>query len=228
MTMIPNFDRAFDVEAFLRSEGIGRTIIVREAKDLVYAQGEPSDAVYFIIKGTVKLTVVSASGKEALIGLIGKNNFVGEQAVAGQSIRRTATATAKGRCSLLRITRAEMLRVIQKEHAFSDRFISHLLSRATRAEQDLTDQLFNSTEKRLARALLLMANFGKAGEPRTVIPSISQDELAQMIGSTRTRVNMLLNRFRRLGYVEYNGVFHVYRTLLTVVLHDPVTMPGPI
>ena len=216
----PEFDKAFDAEAFLRSEGIGRTFLVREPNELIFAQGTASDAVYFIIKGTVKLTVVSATGKEALIGLIGRSNFIGEQAVAGPVVQRTATARAKSKSSLLRITRPEMLRVIREEHAFSDRFIAHLLSRASRTENDLTDQLFNSTEKRLARALLLMANFGKAGEPRTVIPNISQDELAQMVGSTRTRVNLLLNRFRRLGYIQYNGVFHVYRTLLAVVLKD--------
>jgi CRP-like cAMP-binding protein len=176
--------------------------------------------VFFVLRGRVKLSVLSPAGKQAVIALISKNNFIGEQAVGPKGVRRTCSAVATTACSLLRISRAEISRVIREEHAFSDRFITHLLSRAARAEDDLTDLLFNSTEKRLARALLLMANFGDAGAPRTTIPNVSQDELAQIVGSTRSRVNFLLNRFRRLGYIQYNGVFHVYRTLLTVVLRD--------
>lgn len=209
----------FDPETFLKQTGIGRTALELKKNEVLFAQGDPADAVFYVQKGTVKLTVVSPRGKEATISLLSAGNFVGEQCVAAGELLRTTTATAIARTTVLRIEKKEMIRVLHEEHAFSDVFVSFLLERNARIQEDLVDQLFNSSEKRLARILLLLAHFGK-DKPETVIPKISQEVLAEMIGTTRSRVNFFMNRFRKLGFIEYNGGLKVNSSLLNVILHD--------
>jgi CRP/FNR family cyclic AMP-dependent transcriptional regulator len=210
----------FDAAAFLTEAGLGRRIVQLKAKQVFFSQGNPADSIFYIQKGRTKLTVVSSNGKEATITLLSAGDFVGEESLAGAGGLRLATATAITPCTALKIERAEMVRVIHEEHSFSDLFLKFLLDRSMRTQADLIDQLFNSSEKRLARILLLMAEFGKPGEPETLIPPITQETLAEMIGTTRSRVSFFMNRFRKLGFIEYNGRIQVHKSLLNVILHD--------
>ena len=210
----------FDPAAFLASAGLGRRIVQLKAKWVFFSQGNPADCVFYLQTGRAKLTVVSRAGKEATIALLSAGEFVGEESIAGAAGLRMATATAITACTALKIERVEMIRVMHEEHAFSDLFVKFLLARSMRTQADLVDQLFNSSEKRLARILLLMAEFGKPGEPETLIPQITQETLADMIGTTRSRVSFFMNRFRKLGFIEYNGRIKVHKSLLNVVLHD--------
>lgn len=213
-------EASFDAAKFLANSGIGRKIIHLKAKDTLFVQGSSADAIFYIQKGRAKLTVVSKAGKEATITLLTAGDFIGEEAVALTPGMRLATGTATTPCTVLRIERSELLRVIHEEHAFADLFVAFLIERAMRMQADLVDQLFNSSEKRLARILLLMAEFGKPGEQEMLIPKISQETLSNMIGTTRSRVNFFMNRFRKLGFIEYNGRIRVHKSLLNVVLHD--------
>jgi CRP/FNR family transcriptional regulator, cyclic AMP receptor protein len=217
----------FDVAAFLASAGVGRRIIQLEPKAVFFSQGDPADAVFYLQKGRAKVTVVSPTGKEATITLLSAGDFVGEEALAAIAGLRLATATAITACTTLRISREEMIRVMHVEHGFSDLFLKVILERSMRIQADLVDQLFNSSEKRLARILVLMAEFGKPGEPEQYIPKISQETLAEMIGTTRSRVSFFMNRFRKLGFIEYNGRIKVHKSLLDVVLHEEFTERHP-
>jgi CRP-like cAMP-binding protein len=210
----------FDLAAFLAHAGLGRRIVELKQKENFFAQGDPADSVFYLQKGRAKLTVVSQSGKEATITLLSAGDFVGEGALAAIPGLRLSTATAIDSCTALKITRDEMVRVMHEEHEFSDLFLKFLLDRSMRMQADLVDQLFNSSEKRLARILLLMAEFGKPGERETFIPPITQETLAEMIGTTRSRVSFFMNRFRKLGLINYNGRIQVNRSLLNVVLLD--------
>lgn len=216
-------DAAFDPATFLASSGLGRKVVQVKSKRTFFSQGDPADAVFYIRKGTAKLTVVSKAGKEATITLLKAGDFVGEEAITAIVGLRLATATAITNCTTLRIERKEMIRVLHDEHDFSDLFVAFLLARSMRTQADLVDQLFNSSEKRLARILLLMAEFGKPGEPEMLIPRISQETLANLIGTTRSRVSFFMNRFRKLGFITYNGRIHVNKSLLNVVLHDQLS-----
>jgi CRP/FNR family cyclic AMP-dependent transcriptional regulator len=218
---------SFDVEAFLASAGLGRRIVQFAPKEALFSQGDPADSVFYLQKGRAKITVVSAAGKEATITLFADGDFIGEEALSGVAELRLATATAITRCIALKIRRDEMIRVMHEEHAFNDLFLKFLLNRTMRIQADLVDQLFNSSEKRLARILLLMAEFGKPGEPEQYIPKISQETLAEMIGTTRSRVSYFMNRFRKLGFIEYNGRIRVHKSLLNVILHDQLPDDNP-
>lgn len=218
--MIRNTNAVFTPEAFLASAGLGRRVIELAPGEHFFTQGDPADAVFYLQKGRAKVTVVSKAGKEATITLLTQQDFVGEEALATVAGLRLATATAVTSCTALKIMRDEMVRAMHDEHAFSDMFLSFLLARSMRVQADLVDQLFNSSEKRLARILLLMAEFGKPGEPETLIPPITQATLAEMIGTTRSRVSFFMNRFRKLGFIEYNGRIRVHKSLLNVILHD--------
>jgi CRP/FNR family transcriptional regulator, cyclic AMP receptor protein len=210
----------FDPKSFLAKVGEGRTISKYRKDQVVFSQGDLADAVFYIQKGKVKVTVVSDRGKEAVVALLGGDEFCGEGCLAGQP-RRMATATAMTDCTIMRLQKARIIRVLHDEPGFSEIFISYLLARTIRVEEDLVDQLFNSSEKRLARLLLLLANFGKEGRPEPIIAKISQETLADMIGTTRSRVSFFMNKFRRLGFVDYNGSgLEVHSSLLNVVLHD--------
>jgi len=211
---------AFDPKTFLAKIGEGRTIVKHDAKEIIFSQGDAADAIFYLQKGRVKITVVSKVGKEAVLGLLGPDHFLGEGCLNGQ-LHRMATATTITECSIMRLGRAAMIRALHDEPEFSDLFITFLLHRNSRIEEDLVDQLFNSSEKRLARTLLLLANFGKEGRPESVVPLISQETLAEMVGTTRSRVNSFMNKFRRLGFVDYNGeLLKVHSSLLNVVLRD--------
>jgi CRP/FNR family transcriptional regulator, cyclic AMP receptor protein len=210
---------AFDVKLFLESTGVGRKVGKFRAKETVFTQGDPAKAVIYIQEGGVKLTVVNESGKEAVVAIFGPGDFVGEGCLAGQSICM-ATAITIAPTTVLLIEKDEMMRLLHNEHQFSDRFIAHMLSRNIRVEEDLVDQLFNSSEKRLARTLLLLARYGAPGQPQKVLPKVSQEVLAEMIGTTRSRVNFFMNKFRKLGFIEYNGEIQVNNSLLSLVLHD--------
>ena len=210
----------FDPAVFLASAGLGRRIVRIKAKGVFFSQGSTAEHVFYLQSGRAKLTVISGAGKEATITLLAAGDFVGEESVAAVAGLHMATAVAITGCTALKIQRAEMLRVMHEEHAFSDMFLSFLISRSMRVQADLVDQLFNSSEKRLARILLLMAEFGQPGEPEKLIPRISQETLADMIGTTRSRVSFFMNRFRKLGFIEYNGRIHVNKSLLNVILHD--------
>jgi CRP/FNR family transcriptional regulator, cyclic AMP receptor protein len=210
----------FDVATFLSSSGLGRKIVQLKPKQAFFLQGNPADSVFYLQKGRAKLTVVSKSGKEATITLCSAGDFVGEESLATIGGLRMATATAISACTALKLERGEMIRVMHEEHAFSDLFLAFLLGRSMRTQADLVDQLFNSSEKRLARILLLLAEFGKQGERETFIPQITQESLAEMIGTTRSRVSFFMNRFRKLGFITYNGRIQVHKSLLNVVLHD--------
>ena len=211
---------SFDPATFLASAGIGRRIVRFKAKEVFFSQGSSCQSVFYLQKGQARLTVVSTAGKEATISLIGVGEFLGEECVTGVLGPRLATATAVTACTALKLKRAEMIRVLHEEHAFSDLFIAFLLARSMRTQADLVDQLFNSSEKRLARILLLMAEFGQPGREETLIPRITQEALANMIGTTRARVSFFMNRFRKLGFIEYNGRIQVHKSLLNVILHD--------
>ena len=210
----------FDAEKFLEEAGVGRKLVDLKKNEVLFSQGDPAEAVFYIKKGTVKLTVVSQRGKEAAVALLESGNFVGESCIAVAERVRMVTATALNRCTLMSIDRQEMIRVVHEEPAFTEVFVTFLLDRNVRIQADLVDQLFNSSEKRLARVLLLLAHFGKEGKPEGVIPKISQEVLAEMIGTTRSRVNFFMNRFRKLGFIDYNGRLEVHSSLLNVVLHD--------
>jgi len=213
------FAESFDVEAFLHSSGVARTLVTYRAGNVLFAQGDPADSVFHVQKGHVKLSVLSRTGKEAVVATLGPGDFVGEGALAGHP-RRMGTATAMAATTALVVGKAEMLRVLHEQHALSDRFIAYMLSRNIRVEADLVDQLFNQSERRLARALLLLARYGKLDGPHRVLPKISQEVLAEMIGTTRSRVNFFMNKFRKLGFIDYNGGLKINSALLTVVLHD--------
>ena len=210
----------FDAAAFLARTGLGRRIIQLKPKAPFFTQGEPADAVFYLQRGRAKLTVLSNTGKEATITLLSSGDFVGEEALAAGEGLRLASATAITACNAMKIQRDEMIRVLHEEHKFSDLFLKFLLERSMRIQADLVDQLFNSSEKRLARVLLLMAEFGKAGEPEMLLPKISQETLAEMIGTTRSRVSFFMNRFRKLGFIDYDGRIRVHKSLLNVILHD--------
>src|SRR5271170_6967777 len=210
---------AFDPNTFLATIGDGRKTLLVPKKQMIFAQGDSADAVFYVQKGKVRLTVVSKIGKEATVGIVSERNFFGEGALAGQLLRM-GSAAALTDCELLRVDKKAMLGVLHREHAFSDMFVAYLLARNIRYEEDLVDQLFNSSEKRLARILLLLAHFGKESIPEEVVPKISQETLAEMIGSTRSRVSFFMNRFRKLGFIHYNGGLRVHSSLLNVVLHD--------
>jgi CRP-like cAMP-binding protein len=211
---------AFDPEAFLANAGLGRRIVDLKGKETFFSQGDATDSVFYLQKGRARLTVVSQNGKEATITLLSAGDFVGEECIAAVPGLRLATATAVNNCSALKIGRDEMIRVMHEEPAFADLFMKFLLARSMRTQADLVDQLFNSSEKRLARSLLLMAEFGKPGGPETFIPPITQETLADMIGTTRSRVSFFMNRFRKLGFISYNGRIQVHKSLLNVVLLD--------
>src|SRR5437773_8883683 len=211
--------REFDPKTFLATIGNGRKMMAVPQKGIVFGQGDAADAVFYIQKGKVRLTVVSKTGKEATIGIVTEGNFFGEGSLAGQ-VLRMGSAAAMTDCELLRVDKKAMMDALHRERAFSDMFVAYLLARNIRYEEDLVDQLFNSSEKRLARVLLLLAHFGKEGIPETVVPKISQETLAEMVGTTRSRVSFFMNRFRKLGFIHYNGGLQVHSSLLNVVLHD--------
>jgi CRP-like cAMP-binding protein len=210
---------AFDAQAFLDSAGLARRVVEYRRSEKIYSQGESTNNVLYIQKGGVKLSVVNEVGKEAVVAMLGPGDFFGEGGMAGQPVRM-GTATAITPTTLLVIEKNEMVRVLHAEHAFSDRFVAYMLSRNIRIEEDLVDQLFNSSEKRLARTLLLLARYGKQGQPQTRLPKVSQETLAEMIGTTRSRVNFFMNKFKKLGFIKYNGGIHIDPSLLSVVLHD--------
>jgi CRP/FNR family cyclic AMP-dependent transcriptional regulator len=210
---------SFDVDAFLASTGITRRILRAAAGASIFEQGSPATSVFYIQEGSVKLSVVSSAGKEAVVALLGPGEFVGEGCLAGQPVRM-GTATAVGATTVLRIHKREMVRTLHEHPAFADRFLTHMLRRNIRIEEDLVDQLFNSSEKRLARTLLQLARFGKPDASARVLPKLSQETLAEMVGTTRSRVNFFMNKFRRLGFIDYNGVLKINAALLSVVLHD--------
>jgi CRP/FNR family cyclic AMP-dependent transcriptional regulator len=211
---------AFDAQAFLDSAGVARKIVEYRRSEKIYSQGDPAKGVKYIQEGGVKLTVVSEVGKEAIVAILGPGDFFGEGCLAGQPVCM-GTATAITPTHILFIEKNEMIRVLHLEHAFSDRFISHMLTRNIRIEEDLIDQLFNSSEKRLARTLLLLARYGKESQPQKLLPKVSQEMLSEMIGTTRSRVNFFMNKFRKLGFIQYNnGGLQVHSSLLSVVLHE--------
>ena len=214
--------RDFDPHAFLATIGEGRKFVLFPRKHGIFAQGDTADAVFYVQTGKVRLTVVSNTGKEATIGILGEGYFFGEGTLAGQTLRM-GSATAMTDCAVLRIEKKAMMGALHREHELSDMFVAYLLARNIRYEEDLVDQLFNSSEKRLARILLLLARFGKEGKPESVLPEISQEVLAEMIGTTRSRVSFFMNRFRKLGFIHYNGGLQVHSSLLNVVLHDQLT-----
>ncbi len=210
---------SFDPKVFLASIGRGRRILEFGKKRPIFTQGEAANAVFYLQKGRVKLTVVSSRGKEATIGMLAAGDFFGEGCIADQPFRM-ATASAIIDCTVVRIEKKAMMRVLHQQHAFSDLFVAYLVSRNIRFEEDLVDQLFNSSEKRLARILLLLARFGKEGKPEPLVPKISQETLAEMVGTTRSRVSFFMNRFRKLGFIKYNGGLYVHGSLLNIILHD--------
>ena len=215
----PKDKLVFDPQAFLDSAGVARKVIQYRKSQKIYSQGAPATSVIYIQEGGVKLSVVNEVGKEAVVAILGPADFIGEGCLAGQEIRM-GTATAIGLTAVLVIEKKEMMRVLHAEHSLSDRFMAYILSRNIRIEEDLIDQLFNSSEKRLARTLLLLARYGAQSKPQKVLPRVSQEMLAEMIGTTRSRVNFFMNKFRKLGFIQYNGEIHVNNSLLSVVLHE--------
>ncbi len=215
--------QVFDPKVFLAKAATGRTVEAYQKNGNVFLQGDPADAIFYIQKGKVKLTVVSQQGKEAVVAILGAGDFFGEVCLAGQS-QRMASAATLSECSIMRLNKERVVRLLHDEPSFSELFLHYLLSRNIRIEEDLVDQLFNSSEKRLARVLLLLANFGKEGKPEPVIPKISQETLAEIVGTTRSRVSFFMNRFRKLGFIQYNGQhasgLEVHSSLLNVILHD--------
>ena len=209
----------FDLKAFLTTANGGRTMADYGENAVIFSQGDPADAIFYIQKGKVKLTVLSRQGKEAVVAILGLGDFFGEGCLAGQP-KRMGTAVSMSGCSIMRLEKPEVIHALHEQPSFSEVFVAHLLSRNIRIEEDLVDQLFNSSEKRLARVLLLLANFGKEGTPQTVIPKMSQETLAEIVGTTRSRVSFFMNRFRKLGFIKYNGGLTIHSSLLNVVLHD--------
>ena len=210
---------AFNVQAFLDSAGVARKIVEYRRSEKIYSQGDPTKNVMYIQQGGVRLSVVNEVGKEAVVAVLGPGDFFGEGGLAGQTVRMGA-ATAITPTTLLVIEKKEMIRILHAEHAFSDRFVAYMLTRNIRIEEDLIDQLFNSSEKRLARTLLLLARYGKQDQPQKMLPKVSQETLAEMIGTTRSRVNFFMNKFRKMGFIRYNGGLHINTSLLSIVLHD--------
>jgi CRP/FNR family cyclic AMP-dependent transcriptional regulator len=217
--MEPDGKSPFDTKAFLSKAEAGRTISKYRINQVVFSQGDLADSVFYIHDGRVKVVVLSEQGKEAVVAILGPNQFCGEGSLAGQP-RRMATAIALTECDIMRLEKEAIIHILHHEPAFAEMFVSHLLARTIRIEADLVDQLFNSSEKRLARALLLLANFGKEGKPQPILVHVNQEMLAEMIGTTRSRVNHFMNKFRQLGFIEYNGSLQVHSSLLSVVLHD--------
>ena len=217
--MAPKRTRPFDPQTFLTKVGRGKTSITSSKKQIFFSQGDAADAVFYILRGKVKLTVVSQQGKEAVVAILEQSSFFGESCLAGKTVR-TATATALEDSSIVRIDKDAMIRVLHKEPTFAELFMSYLLTHSIRIQEDLVDQLFNSSEKRLARILLLLAHFGKEGKPESVIAKVNQETLAEMIGTTRSRVSFFMNKFRKLGFIDYNGGLYVHSSLLNIVLHD--------
>jgi CRP-like cAMP-binding protein len=216
---------AFDTGAFLRTVGVGRTITRYKKGQLVFSQGASSDSVFYIIKGRIKIVVLSEQGKEAVIAILGPDDFFGEGCLTGQ-LRRLSTASAMIECDVTKIAKPAMLTSLRGQPKLSEMFVAHVLARTIRVEADLIDQLFNSSEKRLARALLLLANFGNDSKPKKVIANVSQETLADMVGTTRSRVSHFMNKFRKLGFIEYNGHIEIHSSLLNVVLHDQPHISG--
>jgi CRP-like cAMP-binding protein len=210
----------FDPETFLTQTGVGRMVLSLKKNEAAFVQGDPADAIFHVQKGRLRVTVTSANGKEATLALVGAGEFLGEDCMVSAHPVRLATATAMTECTLLKISKTEMLRVLHQEHTLSDVFVSFLLARNARIQADLVDHLFNSSEKRLARILLLLAQFGKESKPETVVPKVSQEILAEMIGTTRSRVSLFMNRFRKLGFIEYNGEIRVHNSLLNIFLQE--------
>jgi CRP-like cAMP-binding protein len=209
----------FDSKTFLTKVGSGKTILKSRKKQIIFSQGDAADAVFYLLEGRVKLTVISPKGKEAVVAILGRADFFGEACLAGQLVR-IATATSMEDSTIVRIEKNAMIRVLHEEPTFSELFMSYLLSRNIRIEEDLVDQLFNSSEKRLARILLLLAHFGKESETEPIIPKISQETLADMVGTTRSRISFFMNKFRKLGLIDYNGGLKIHSSLLNIVLHD--------
>ena len=222
--MVQALNKNFDIEQFLAVAGAGRRLVHLKPKQVFYTQGSDADTIFYLQTGIAKLTVISAHGKEATITLVNAGDFLGEEAIAAHVEKRLASATAMTVCRALKIERGAMMRAMRDEHLVSDRFLKFLVGRIMRTQADLVDQLFNSSEKRLARILLLMAEFGEPGEPNRLIPKVTQKTLAEMVGTTRSRVSFFMNRFRKLGLIDYNGRIKVNRSLLTVLLHDQ--LPG--
>jgi len=218
--------RRFDARAFLTSPGAARKIVAYPANATIYSQGDLSHTVFYIQRGSVRLSVLSQTGQEAVVGVFGPGDFFGEGALAGQPVR-LSTATSMNASTILVILKRQMIRLLRQQHALSDRFIVHMLARNSRLEEDLVDQLFNASEKRLARTLLLLARYGKPDGPRRVLPKISQEVIAEMVGTTRARVNFFMNKFKKLGFIEYDRGLKVHHALLSVVLRD-ASGPGPI
>jgi CRP/FNR family cyclic AMP-dependent transcriptional regulator len=212
--------RSFDPQAFLTSAAIGRTLHTYQPKQAIFSQGDRADTIFYIQQGTVRLSVLSRQGKEATLSLLGPGDFLGEGCLASDQPIRLATATAITASSILRIEKKQMLHSLHVQHELSDMFVAYVIERHNRTQADLVDQLFNSSEKRLARALLILARFGKEDTPESVIPTVSQETLAEMVGTTRSRVNFFMNKFRKLGFIHYNGGLQVHSSLLSVVLHE--------
>jgi CRP/FNR family transcriptional regulator, cyclic AMP receptor protein len=217
--MAPKAKQPFDPHVFLAKVGEGHTLADYKKNQVMFSQGNPADAIFYIQKGKVKLAVVSQQGKEAVVGILGTGDFFGEGCLSGQPLRMS-TATAMTDCQIVRLEKAQTIRVLHDEPTFSELFLSYLLSRNMRLEEDLVDQLFNSSEKRLARVLLLMANFGKEGKPEPVIPKISQETLAEIVGTTRARVSFFMTKFRKLGLIDYNDGLKVHSSLMNIILRD--------
>src|SRR5476649_1988229 len=217
--MSPRKKGPFDTQAFLESAGLGKRVVTYARADVVFSQGDPCDSVMYLRSGAIRLSVLSHAGKEAIVATLSPGDFLGEGALAGHPVR-LETATANAASSVLVVPKRQMIRLLHSQHAFSDRFIAHMLVRNTRLEADLIDRLFNSSEKRLARTLLLLARYGKKDKPGWVLPRISQEALAEMVGTTRSRVNFFMNKFRKLGFVEYNGSLKIKPSLVTVVVHQ--------
>ncbi len=213
-------EHSFDVQAYLDTAGVAKKIVVFPKKRTIFKQGDPGDTVFYVQEGAVKLTVLNERGNEAVIALLGAGDFLGEGCISGGSLVRIATATAMSCTTALVMEKNEMIRVLHEEKEFAHSFISYMLKRNVRIEADLVDQLFNSSEKRLARALLLLARYGKEGQPDTIVAKISQETLAELVGTTRSRVNMFMNKFRKLGFIHYNGGLQVHSSLLNILLHD--------
>jgi CRP/FNR family cyclic AMP-dependent transcriptional regulator len=217
--MAPRTKRPLDVKLFLESAGLGKRVVVYKRKQVVFSQGDPCEHVMYVQSGAIQLSVLSNSGKEAIVAVLGPGDFLGEAALAGHPIR-LETATATTASTLLVVPKRQMIRLLHSQRAFSDRFIAHMLLRNARLEADLVDHLFNSSEKRLARALLLLARYGNENHPQRLLPRISQETLAEMVGTTRSRVNFFMNKFKKLGFIEYDGGLKINSSLLTVVVHD--------
>ena len=221
----PKNGRSFDPGIFLRTEGVGRALTRYKKSQLVFSQGGASDTAFYIIKGKVKIVVLSEQGKEAVIAILGPGEFFGEGCLTGQ-VRRLSTASAMAECEIMKISKSAMLTALREEPKLSEMFVAYVLERTIRVEADLIDQLFNSSEKRLARALLLLANFGNDSKPKKVIAKVSQETLAEMVGTTRSRVSHFMNKFRKMGFIDYNGHLEIHSSLLNVVLHDQPHIAG--